>query len=69
MEDKLSIATSILTRAVVLDNADRLTEALVCYQEGIEILLKSVKAMPDGEKKKAFRTKTEGDVTLKAIKG
>lgn len=36
-------AASILTRAVTLDKSDRYTEALVCYQEGLQILVDRVK--------------------------
>jgi hypothetical protein len=56
----LSIATSILTRAVNLDNGGRFTESLVCYQEGIGILLEALKSIQDESKKAKIRLKTEG---------
>lgn len=36
-------AAAILTRAVTLDKNKRFTEALVCYQEGLQILIDRVK--------------------------
>ena len=43
MDEKLSgveaSAISLLKRAVEMDTAHRFTEALVCYQEGIQLLL------------------------------
>lgn len=47
MADKLAgieaSAVSLLTRAVELDNARRFTESLVCYQEGIQLLIDALK--------------------------
>ena len=37
-------AASILKRAVELDTSKRFTEALVCYQEGLQLLMEAVKA-------------------------
>ena len=37
-------AASVLTRAVELDGSKRFTEALVCYQEGLALLMEAVKA-------------------------
>lgn len=58
--DGLSIATPILIRAVTLDNEGRYTESLVCYQEGISILLEARKTISDEVKKTKIRIKTEG---------
>ncbi len=37
-------AASVLKRAVELDGSKRFTEALVCYQEGLSLLMEAVKA-------------------------
>lgn len=37
-------AATVLTRAVELDTSKRFTEALVCYQEGLQLLMEAVKA-------------------------
>ena len=37
-------AASVLKRAVELDTQKRFTEALVCYQEGLQLLMEAVKA-------------------------
>lgn len=37
--EAVNIASNILTRAVELDNNKRYTESLVCYQEGIQLLM------------------------------
>ncbi|NXT29382.1 MITD1 protein, partial [Syrrhaptes paradoxus] len=44
-------------RAVELDLASRFQESLVCYQEGIDLLLQVVKATKDGAKKHRYREK------------
>ncbi|XP_071601533.1 MIT domain-containing protein 1 isoform X2 [Heliangelus exortis] len=44
-------------RAVELDLASRFQESLVCYQEGIDLLLQAVKATKDESKKQRFRQK------------
>lgn len=38
-------AATILQRAVTLDKNGRFTEALVCYQEGLQILVDSIKGI------------------------
>ncbi|XP_035680925.1 MIT domain-containing protein 1-like isoform X2 [Branchiostoma floridae] len=48
-------ATSVLRRAVELDGSSRLPEALVCYQEGIQLLLDVLKATTDETKKSRYR--------------
>ena len=37
-------AVSVLKRAVELDTAKRFTEAVVCYQEGAQLLMESIKS-------------------------
>ena len=37
-------AVSILKRAVELDNGKRFTEAIICYQEGAQLLMEAIKA-------------------------
>ena len=37
-------AASVLKRAVELDLAKRFTESLVCYQEGLQLLMEALKA-------------------------
>ncbi|NXD20202.1 MITD1 protein, partial [Spelaeornis formosus] len=44
-------------RAVQLDAAARFQESLVCYQEGIDLLLQAVKATTDEAKKHHYRQK------------
>ncbi|NXY83623.1 MITD1 protein, partial [Alcedo cyanopectus] len=46
-----------LKRAVELDLASRFQESLVCYQEGIDLLLQVVKATKDEAKKQRYRQK------------
>ena len=43
----MEAAGKVLKRAVELDQQDKYSEALVCYQEGIDILLGSVKTSED----------------------
>ncbi|KAK6626099.1 hypothetical protein RUM43_006403 [Polyplax serrata] len=52
-------AASILTRAVSLDKSNRFTEAMICYQEGLQLLVDSVKSMETGAKKEALKQKIE----------
>ncbi|KAI4459899.1 hypothetical protein MML48_6g00012398 [Holotrichia oblita] len=51
-------AASILQRGVELDTKQRYTEALVCYQEGLQILVDSMKNST-GNKKTYLRSKIE----------
>lgn len=37
-------AACVLKRAVELDTAKRFTESLVCYQEGLQLLMEALKA-------------------------
>nr|XP_022908029.1 MIT domain-containing protein 1-like [Onthophagus taurus]XP_022908030.1 MIT domain-containing protein 1-like [Onthophagus taurus]XP_022908031.1 MIT domain-containing protein 1-like [Onthophagus taurus] len=45
-----SVAATIIQRAVLLDTQKRYTESLVCYQEGIQILMKALKQSPEQKK-------------------
>ncbi|NXO64029.1 MITD1 protein, partial [Phainopepla nitens] len=49
-------------RAVQLDAASRFQESLVCYQEGIDLLLQVVKATTDEAKKHRYRQKISEDL-------
>ncbi|NXE60538.1 MITD1 protein, partial [Calcarius ornatus] len=46
-----------LKRAVQLDEASRFQESLVCYQEGIDLLLQAMKATTDEVKKHRYQQK------------
>ncbi|KAF7665718.1 hypothetical protein LDENG_00134710 [Lucifuga dentata] len=48
-------AVSVLKRAVELDQNSRFQESLVCYQEGIKLLLDTLKAVKDESKKGHYR--------------
>uniref|UniRef100_T1JIL1 U1-type domain-containing protein n=1 Tax=Strigamia maritima TaxID=126957 RepID=T1JIL1_STRMM len=50
-------STTLLTRAVELDTNKRYTEALACYQEGLNQLLTVIKNLKDAGKQSKFRTK------------
>nr|XP_060625761.1 MIT domain-containing protein 1 [Anolis sagrei ordinatus] len=54
MEDP---AVSVLKRAVELDEASRFQESLVCYQEGIALLLQVLKVTKDERRKAHYRDK------------
>ncbi|KAK4881522.1 hypothetical protein RN001_004841 [Aquatica leii] len=51
-------AGNILQRAVELDSKKRYTEALICYQEGLQVLVDVLKEQ-QGEKRTYLRTKVE----------
>ncbi|NXD68193.1 MITD1 protein, partial [Eolophus roseicapillus] len=51
-------------RAVELDRASRFQESLVCYQEGIDLLLQVVKATKDEAKKHRYRQKISENYVL-----
>lgn len=55
----LDAATKVLTRAVELDNNQRYREALICYQEGTDLLMTALKTEPDRIKKQSLRSKLE----------
>ncbi|XP_016076789.1 PREDICTED: MIT domain-containing protein 1 isoform X1 [Miniopterus natalensis] len=50
-------ATTVLKRAVELDSESRYHQALVCYQEGIDLLLQVLKGTKDDAKKCTLRKK------------
>ncbi|XP_062390694.1 MIT domain-containing protein 1 [Sardina pilchardus] len=50
-------AVSVLKRAVELDQTSRFQESLVCYQEGIQLLMDVLKAVKDDSKKVHYREK------------
>ena len=52
-------ATQMLKRAVELDTLNRYSEAKVCYEEGIEMLLKSLNTLTDPNMKIVVRQKIE----------
>jgi len=45
-------AASILIRAVELDTSKRFTEALICYQEGLQFLMEALKAKGQDENRR-----------------
>ncbi|XP_029937531.1 MIT domain-containing protein 1 isoform X2 [Myripristis murdjan] len=53
-------AVSVLKRAVELDQSSRFQEALVCYQEGIQLLMDVLKAVKEDSKKLHYREKIKG---------
>lgn len=53
-------AISVLKRAVELDQSSRFQESLVCYQEGIQLLLEVLKVVKDESKKGHYRGKIRG---------
>ncbi|XP_066563029.1 MIT domain-containing protein 1 isoform X1 [Amia ocellicauda] len=55
-----SCAITVLKRAVELDTSARFQESLVCYQEGIQLLLDVLKAVKDDSKKAHYRGKIKG---------
>jgi len=52
-----SAAITLLTRACQLDSNKRYTEAVVCYKEGLHLLLSVVKNIQDKNKKLKYREK------------
>ncbi|XP_038063402.1 MIT domain-containing protein 1-like [Patiria miniata] len=60
-------AVSVIKRAVELDGKERFTEALVCYQEGLNLLMEVLKVTTDDAKKRALRTRL-GDYMDRAEK-
>ncbi|XP_037542479.1 MIT domain-containing protein 1 [Nematolebias whitei] len=53
-------AVSVLKRAVELDQSGRFQESLVCYQEGIQLLIDVLKAFKDDSKRGHYREKIKG---------
>ena len=54
MSDSDSAAITLLKRAVELDLSKRYTEALVCYKEGLQLLLEYIKVIHKFDKQKMF---------------
>lgn len=50
-------AVAVLKRAVELDQDHRWTEAMISYQNGLQLLMDVLKDMPGGKKRDAFRQK------------
>ena len=59
MTESEGAAIALLKRAVQLDTTKRYTEALVCYKEGLQLLLEVIKTIGDKEKKNKYRQKAE----------
>jgi len=55
----LDAAVSVLTRAVELDQSQSYSEALVCYQEGLALLMNVVKDTKDDATRVHYRAKME----------
>uniref|UniRef100_UPI0037E94C68 MIT domain-containing protein 1 n=1 Tax=Semicossyphus pulcher TaxID=241346 RepID=UPI0037E94C68 len=53
-------AISVMKRAVELDQGGRFQESLVCYQEGIQLLMDVLKAVKDDSKRGHYRDKIKG---------
>ena len=58
MSDSDTAAITLLKRAVELDLSKRYTEALVCYKEGLQLLLEYIKTISDKEKKSKDNSKS-----------
>ena len=50
MTESDGAAIALITRAVELDRGERYTEALVCYKEGLQLLLEFMKVNKINEK-------------------
>ena len=59
MAESEGAAIALLKRAVELDMTKRYTEAIVCYKEGLQLLLEVMKTIGDKEKKQKYREKAE----------
>jgi len=57
MSGEESAAIALLTRACELDKNNRKTEAVVCYKEGLQLLLATVQNIQDKTKKLKYREK------------
>ena len=57
MSDSDTAAITLLKRAVELDLSKRYTEALVCYKEGLQLLLEYIKVVLICSLKICFRKK------------
>jgi len=59
----LDAAVSVLTRAVELDQSQSYSEALVCYQEGLSLLMNVLKDTKDDSTRVHYREKMESYIT------
>lgn len=59
-EPDSSAAVTVLSRAVELDSESRYQPALVCYQEGIDLLLQVLRGTKDPAKRCTLREKISG---------
>nr|4A5X_A Chain A, MIT DOMAIN-CONTAINING PROTEIN 1 [Homo sapiens]4A5X_B Chain B, MIT DOMAIN-CONTAINING PROTEIN 1 [Homo sapiens] len=57
MDPQSTAAATVLKRAVELDSESRYPQALVCYQEGIDLLLQVLKGTKDNTKRCNLREK------------
>jgi len=55
----IDAAISVLTRAVELDQTQSYSEALVCYQEGLALLMNVLKDTKDDANRAHYRAKME----------
>lgn len=53
-------AVSVLKRAVELDQGGRFQESLICYQEGIQLLMDVLKVVKDDSKRGHYRERIKG---------
>jgi len=59
----LDAAISVLTRAVELNQSQSYSEALVCYQEGLSLLMNVLKDTKDDSTRVHYREKMESYIT------
>uniref|UniRef100_A0A8C0NS43 MIT domain-containing protein 1 n=1 Tax=Canis lupus familiaris TaxID=9615 RepID=A0A8C0NS43_CANLF len=60
-QDAQSIAAfTVLKRAMELDSGSRYQQALVCYQEGIDLLMQVLRGTKDDTKKRNLRKQISG---------
>lgn len=67
MSSSEGAAISLLKRACDLDSKKRYTEALVCYQEGLQLLMDVIRTLEDENRKQSFR-KSAADYMSRAEK-
>ncbi|KAM7541559.1 hypothetical protein Aperf_G00000034585 [Anoplocephala perfoliata] len=63
MSDLLSSASDILLRAIALEQDGKLTQSLVCFEEGIELLLECLKSTTDTKLKATVRERVESYIS------
>ncbi|XP_014664044.1 PREDICTED: MIT domain-containing protein 1-like [Priapulus caudatus] len=57
MSAKTEAAGQVLTRAVKYDNEEKYAESLICYQEGIQLLLDALRSITGDGKRQKLRQK------------